>query len=248
MTPVALDGTIACMFRATKHGILKIAAAAFMAALVHPMQAQSKTEKDAVILRYKNKFLLVKKAGVSVGLLSEGLMRSQPGHGTVNIVNDAEDIQLLDEFHCGTEPIHKGEALQILAVRLTKTGYFFDVQCLSPHSITRGVGAFAHPSMERGKAHIAVRAGNNGKDFAAADALAAQWFTLLDGTNPADSAQLGNTATGIFVNQVKLGMSFVEVESALGVPQTRVDLGEKVLYKYKDMTVEFHQGKVTDVR
>jgi hypothetical protein len=43
-------------------------------------------------------------------------------------------------------------------------------------------------------------------------------------------------------------MSFAEVETALGVPQTRVDLGEKVLYKYKDMTVEFHEGKVTDVR
>jgi hypothetical protein len=25
-------------------------------------------------------------------------------------------------------------------------------------------------------------------------------------------------------------------------------LGEKTLYKYKDMTVEFHDGKVTDVR
>lgn len=43
-------------------------------------------------------------------------------------------------------------------------------------------------------------------------------------------------------------MSFAEVEKALGIPQTRVDLGEKVLYKYKDMTVEFHDGKVTDVR
>ena len=43
-------------------------------------------------------------------------------------------------------------------------------------------------------------------------------------------------------------MSFADVESALGAPLTRVDLGEKVLYKYKDMTVEFHDGKVTDVR
>ena len=43
-------------------------------------------------------------------------------------------------------------------------------------------------------------------------------------------------------------MSFAEVEADLGVPQTRVDLGEKVLYKYKDMTVEFHDGKVIDVR
>ena len=175
-------------------------------------------------------------------------MCSHPGQTTLNIINDVTDIQLLDRFHCGIEPIHKGEVLKILAVRLSKNGYFFDVQCLSLHSITRGVGAFAHPSMERGKAHIEVRAGKNGNDFDAADALAAQWFTLLDDTNPADAAQLGNTASGIFVNQVKAGMSFAEVESALGVPLTRVDPGEKVLCKYKDMTVEFHDGKVTDVR
>ena len=85
-------------------------------------------------------------------------------------------------------------------------------------------------------------------DFDTSDALVAQRFTLLDGTDSVDGAQLGNTAAGVFVNQVKAGMSFAEVESALGVPQTRIDLGEKVLYKYKDMTVEFHDGKVADVR
>lgn len=50
------------------------------------------------------------------------------------------------------------------------------------------------------------------------------------------------------MKEVKLGMTPAEVESALGLPETKVDLGEKVLYKYKDMTVEFHDGKVTDVR
>lgn len=59
---------------------------------------------------------------------------------------------------------------------------------------------------------------------------------------------VGNTETGVFVKQVKLGISFAEVDAALGVPQTRVDLGEKILYKYKDMVVEFHDCKVTDVR
>jgi hypothetical protein len=168
---------------------------------------------------------------------------------TSSMVRQISDCSIhFTTFHCGTEPMHKGEALKILAVRLTKSYLFLDVQNLSPHSITRGIGAFAHPSMERGKAVVAVRAGNNGKDFDAADALAAQWFTVLDGTNPADAARLGNTASGVFVNQVKAGMSFAEVESALGVPLTRVDLGEKVLYKYEDMTVEFHDGKVTDVR
>ncbi len=94
---------------------------------------------------------------------------------------------------------------------------------------------------------IAIRAGDKGKDLNAADALAAHWFKPV--TSPdAAAPEFGNTASGIFVNQVKAGMSFAEVERAMRVPQTRVDFGEKVLYKYRDMTVEFHGGKVADVR
>lgn len=48
--------------------------------------------------------------------------------------------------------------------------------------------------------------------------------------------------------EVKLGMTPEEVESALGPPQTKADLGEKVLYKYDGMTVEFKAGKVLDVK
>jgi hypothetical protein len=48
--------------------------------------------------------------------------------------------------------------------------------------------------------------------------------------------------------EIKLGMTIADVENIMGPPATKVDLGEKVLYKYKDMTVEFHGGKVTDVR
>lgn len=239
----------------TTHGILRIAAAAFMVVLVHPIQAQSKTEKDAAVLKYQGKFLIAKKDGIVVGPFVKGTWYG-PGYGGAgNVVNDGGVIQAIP----GTALVRKGEGLKITAVRLInvrkashgfkKGGYLhLTVENLSPHAVTRGIGAFAHQSMELGGAYIAIHAGPSGVGFAAADALAAQWFTLLDGTNPADAAQLGNTAAGIFVNQVKLGMSFAEVESALGVPQTRVDLGEKVLYKYKDMTVEFHDGKVTDVR
>jgi hypothetical protein len=54
--------------------------------------------------------------------------------------------------------------------------------------------------------------------------------------------------SGAFVKEVKLGMTPADVEAALGSPETKVDLGEKVLYKYKNMTVEFHDGKVTGVK
>jgi len=236
------------------HRALRIAAAAFMALLVQPIQAQSKEEKEAAVLKYKGKFLVVKKDGIAVGPFVKDLMGPTTG-GASNIINDAGAIQTLG----GIALVSKGEVLKITDVHLInahresrgfqKGGYLdLIVQTVSPHAVTRGVGAFAHQSMEPGRAFIALHAGQNGEDFAAADALVAQWFKLLDGTSPADAAQLGNTASGVFVNQVKSGMSFAEVESALGVPQTRVELGEKVLYKYKDMTVEFHDGKVTDVR
>ena len=80
------------------------------------------------------------------------------------------------------------------------------------------------------------------------DALISPWFKVLDAQTEADAIRIGNTASGISVKQVKEGISFAEVESSLGVPDTRIDLGEKVMYKYKDMTVEFREGKVVDVR
>lgn len=108
-----------------------------------------------------------------------------------------------------------------------------------PHSLTRGIGAFAHESVEVG--HVTLLFTSNTDP----DALIATWLRLSD---TAERGKLGNTASMVEVKRVKLGMSFAEVERALGVPETRVDLGPKVLYKYKDMTVEFHDGKVADIR
>jgi hypothetical protein len=243
------------MTRLTAHRLLRIAAAAFMALLVHPIQAQSKEEKEAAIIKYKGKFLVVKKDGLFMQLVGQDLMCSNPvAHSVTNFIS-ADQIEVIDEFHCETEPIHRGEVLKIHDVQLGKIrrsakaaageeALWITVQNVSPHSITRGIGAFAHSSIERGAARIAVPLGTNGND----NALFERWFTFVDSQDSADAIKLGNTASGVFVNQVKSGMSFAEVESALGVPQTRVELGEKVLYKYKDMTVEFHDGKVTDVR
>jgi hypothetical protein len=229
-----------------------------LVALVYPVQAQTKAEKEAAVLKYKDKFLVVKKEGLYLGVVGEGMCRPGMGGSSVaNFIEDAERSKVWDGLRCGTEPIHKGEVLKIYDVHVVKAGSGADkgphlsliVGNVSPHSITRGIGAFAHQSVERGATNMLIRAGN-GKDFNA-DAvteLTEQWFMRFDNQAAVDAARLGNTETGVFVNQVKLGMSFAEVEKQLGVPQTRVDLGEKVLYKYKDMTVEFHDSKVTDVR
>jgi hypothetical protein len=240
---------------------LRIAVLVCALPLVHPLCAQTKAEKEAAVMKYKDKLLVVKKAGLFIGFGCTPLLAAPLGgpEGNLgNFITDSEHSRVINPLKCGEEPIRKGEVLMISAVRLFSTSrqsfgvpkgaYLeFTVQLVSPHSVTRGMGAFAHQSVEFGKTFIEIRAGD-GKDFSGRDALSAEWFMLFDSQAAIDAAQLGNTESGVFVDQVKAGMSFKEVEEALGVPQTRVDLGEKVLYRYKDMTVEFHDGKVTDVR
>ncbi len=242
--------------------ILTITAATFAEALVYQLQAQTKAEKEAAVSKYKDKFLVVKKEGLYLGVAGEGMCQPQLGpkwmgqrNASVGIViDDAEHIRVHNPFNCGIEPIHKGEVLKVYDVGVHTAGrgadrapyLFLLVVNVSPHAITRGIGAFEHQSLKGGATEMEIRA-ESGKAFNA-DAVNDQWFMLFDSEAAVKTARIGNTETGVFVNQVKLGMSFAEVEAALGVPQTRVDLGEKVLYKYKDMTVEFRDGKVSDVR
>lgn len=70
--------------------------------------------------------------------------------------------------------------------------------------------------------------------------------TVSPGTSP--KPEPAPKAPSSEPKEIKLGMTTADVENILGPPATKVNLGEKVLYKYKDMTVEFHGGKVTDVR
>lgn len=42
--------------------------------------------------------------------------------------------------------------------------------------------------------------------------------------------------------------TIADVESIFGTPTSKQTLGEKVIYKYQDMTVEFTNGKVSDIK
>ena len=52
----------------------------------------------------------------------------------------------------------------------------------------------------------------------------------------------------ITVPEIKLGMTIADVESIFGIPLRKATLGEKVIYKYEDMAVEFFGGTVSDVQ
>jgi hypothetical protein len=147
--------------------------------------------------------------------------------------------KISNPFHCETGVLHKGETVKVVKVTTVKHGKILalSVETL-PHSLTRGIGAYEHQSIEVGRVALGFESSDK-------DALVGQWLRMFDAPAP---DQLGNTSSMVVVKEVKLGMTYAEVEQALGVPQTRIDLGGKVLYKYKDITVEFREGKVADVR
>lgn len=215
--------------------------------------------KQELAQRYKGKFLVVLRDGLAVGAcanhaVARGLFGTNMPGLAVRITEDKAEYHEQTGFsamtdECGAilpEPLHKGEVLKVDSVYL-RYGHNFTiaVDTLSPHAVERGVGAYGHQSFEQGRADLIFLVSNH-KDFDAAVALVETWVRVFDSQD--EAAKFGNTASGVFVKEVKSGMSFAEVESALGPPQTRIDLAPKVLYKYKDMTVEFRDGKVSDVR
>ena len=213
-------------------------------------------DKKDLSERYKGKYLVVLREGLAVGMCAG--LPDIPSGNALDVRITGESV----EFHpqtgataamtgCGEvipEPLHKGEIVlaRFTWFRRLRGGYFtITVQNLAPHQVKRVRGASRHEHLKYGRADLIFET-SDAKDYDAVASLVEEWLKPFD--THAEAAQFGNTASGVYVREIKLGMSFAEVEAALGPPQTRVDLGEKILYKYKDMTVEFHNGKVTDVK
>jgi len=203
---------------------------------------------DEAKAKYNHKFAEVLEDGLVIGYCSgttfAGLDVGAQERGHKSMVDVGIDengkVKVYNIFGCGTQPLRKGEVLTIGNVRTSRQGKTVILEAASvPHSLTRGIGAYEHQTVEIGKVTLVFVSNGN------ADALISKWLRL---SNTIERDKLGNTSSMVEVKQVKLGMSYAEVEQVLGVPATRVDLNTKVLYKYKDMTIEFQDGKVSDVR
>jgi hypothetical protein len=196
---------------------------------------------------YNHKFVVVLRKGLVVGFRESGKYLNFGAEIHVDGTHAQVCPSKLSCFNTITQPAQTKEVLHVDYVFLDRkhSRFGFNLKTTSPHSIQRGIGAFAHESFEEGKLKL-IFYSNVLDDYSAMVTEVDYWLKPF--TTAAEAAVLGNTANGVFVQEVKLGMTFAEVEQALGLPQTRVDLGERVLYKYKDMTIEFRNGKVTDVR
>lgn len=204
---------------------------------------------DRKVLRrkYEHKFIVALRPGLAFGICAD---HPQIQGLVVRIDDDRPPaFEESGSFTCEEtipEPIHKGEVLAVKSVIPNFEGYLLiEAVTVSPHAIKRGLGINAHESLEVGKTQLRFKIPHK-KDYGAVAALAGKWIKVFDSQK--EAARYGNTASGAFVKEVRLGMTFAEVESVLGVPEVKIDLGKKVLYKYKDMTIEFRDGKVADVR
>ncbi len=202
---------------------------------------------DDLKANYNHKFVVVLRKGLVVGFResNKSILFGAKVHvdGTQAQVCPTESSC----YNTITQPVRPKEVLYISRVFLDRKHwrFGFNITTTSPHSIERGIGPFAHQSYEEGDLTLIfyMKALD---DYPAMAKEVDYWLKPF--STAAEAASFGNTASGVFVREVKLGMTFAEVEQVLGLPQTRVDLGEKVLYKYKDMTIEFRDGKVADVR
>jgi hypothetical protein len=209
----------------------------------------SAVDRNELLGRYASKYLVVVHDGLAVGTCA-----TRPSLVTLIVWVRGDSAEFpppgsLRGKGCEEivpERLHKGEVLSVLRAYFNQEGLLtIKAEDVSPHQVERGTGAFGHESFERGRVDMVFEVADPEK-YEAVASLVDKWLKAF-GTE-AEASKFGNTASGVFVKEVRIGMSFGEVEAALGPPQTRVDLGRKVLYKYKDMTVEFHDGKVTDVR
>jgi len=245
----------------TKRGVRLVSAALALTLGGFATNAGGSPEhvKKELLSRYRKKFVVVLREGLAVGICSS---RSGPAGNyggiafafpylSITVTGNEAKFKLfgLTDPTCGTvieEPVHKGEVLKITKASLHDERLSLEVETVNPHSIQRGVGAFAHESLENGTAAINFFIAESGKDSESVTPTPDAWLKPFDTAQ--DASKFGNTASGVFVKEIKLGMTFAEVEQVLGPPRMKIDLSGKVLYKYTDMTVEFRGGRVTDVR
>ena len=217
---------------------------AFVCLLVCPQM--SAMDKEELLSKYHRRFFVVLQDGLPACFSGLEQAASKLTRGVVAI-DGVPRVAIV--VGCSMLPLQKGEIVFEFKKPAFLGGHLsIQIEAHTPRTMTVGIGAFAHEILGYGKTEVIFWSAKD--DFDKADALAAQWLKPYDTIEDAraNAAQIGNTASGVVVHEVKAGMTFAEVESALGLPVTKIGLGEKTLYKYKDMTVEFHDGKVTDVR
>ena len=161
---------------------------------------------------------------------------------------DIKDGEIVKSGHY-THEVEPGTILAIYDLKIRDDRIELFCRTVNPHAIERGVGAFKDTYYENVSTKLRFffnRSVMDSSNVTTVFSTIDEWVKPFDSYD--EAIKVGNTVSGAFVKEIKLGMTFAEVESIFGVPQKKATLGNKVIYKYSDMTVVFVDGKVADVK
>lgn len=163
-----------------------------------------------------------------------------------------EDGRIIKEDLCNVE-LEVGQLVAITYLRITNKRIDFWCKTIEPVAVTRGIGAFKDTYAEDVSAGVFFKFDesdtNTGDPTRLMEAIE-EWFVPFETYAAAKEFSNGmktDLARGQIVD-ISEGMSIAEVERLLGLPEKRATIGAKIIFKYPDVTVEFTNGKVTDVK
>lgn len=148
----------------------------------------------------------------------------------------------LEQDRPGPVYFDRGELARVTFV----DGTSVTILAAHPHSLTRGIGAFRHESLEKIGLLISVHKELRKIPCGQFLNIWSRYFKEVVDLEDWERTR-ANTASGVMVDEIKEGMSPAEVESVLGVPERKASMAEKMIYFYPDMKVIFRGGKVADI-
>ncbi len=197
--------------------------------------------------------------GPKVFLVSSGLL-AYAGNRECPLV-EGDVLQLTETPALGAE----WAEVKVLASRGSSCakGSFISVKTMDLQEMQNHMQA----SVDRGMAKLQADQGKNGIPALPAQDIGTIKASYTDDIHPDANAQSeltqavkeANGSEQDIINEggkgpagtggtISLGMTFAEVEGALGQPRNTVDLGAKKIYVYKDLKVTFLKGRVSDVQ
>jgi hypothetical protein len=189
-------------------------------------------DKKDLKLRWDKKYIVVLREGLAAGICG-----AKPNNGMTTNVDATLEVRISGDtadYKPGTtfgatlagcrqivpQQLHKGEVLFVRGVGFHKGVLMILAETTNAHQVDRGVGAFEHQSYERAVTELRF----SGCEHDGCQEEVEKWVKVFD--TQQDAVKYANTASGVYVKEIKLGMTQPEVEGVMGPPHPRIAIGE----------------------
>jgi len=195
--------------------------------------------------------LLVAKAALPADPLTgetgdlEGLAAYGFGASAVMDIDESGRLSAPRHMADAGLALKPGELLSVYVFASKDGAPAVNILSAYPHSVARGKGGFAHQSSERLSLQLQPAAG------AACTSIIPTLEQLMRPATDQEATSWEKShpeiVAGVIVESLREGMTTAEVESIMGAPERRAEVGGKTIYFYPKLKVTFTAGKVTGI-